>query len=107
MRNILLIGAGRSSTTLISYLVEIAEVNKWNISIVDRDISHLKYLEKNDFIKIKKFDVNDAKQRIPLIKSSDIVISMLPARMHLEVAKECIYFKKNRSEEHTSELQSR
>jgi len=95
MRNILLIGAGRSSTTLISYLVEIAEVNKWNISIVDRDISHLKYLEKNDFIKIKKFDVNDAKQRIPLIKSSDIVISMLPARMHLEVAKECIYFKKN------------
>src|SRR5690554_5380991 len=95
MRNILLIGAGRSSTSLISYLLEIALLNKWNISIVDRNISHLKYLEKNDFVNTIKFDVNDAEQRIPLIKSSDIVISMLPARMHLEVAKDCIEFKKN------------
>ncbi len=41
------------------------------------------------------FDVFNKKQREKTIKKSDIVISMLPARFHIEVAKDCITFNKH------------
>ena len=42
-----------------------------------------------------KFDVFDDEQRSEEIRKVDIVISMLPARMHYLVAKSCIRFKKD------------
>ena len=41
------------------------------------------------------FDVFDSKKRQEYIKKSDIVISMLPARFHIEVAKDCITYNKH------------
>ena len=41
------------------------------------------------------FDVNDNNQRYEEIKKSDIIVSMLPASMHILVAKDCINLKKN------------
>ena len=40
-------------------------------------------------------DVFNKKQRETEIKKADLVISMLPARFHIEVAKDCITFKKH------------
>ena len=40
-------------------------------------------------------DVFNEKQREEAVKAADIVISMLPARFHIEVAKDCITFGKN------------
>jgi saccharopine dehydrogenase-like NADP-dependent oxidoreductase len=40
-------------------------------------------------------DVFDEKQRKEAIQKADIVISMLPAHLHIEVAKDCIVYKKN------------
>jgi len=40
-------------------------------------------------------DVFNLEQRQKLIKKSDLVISMLPARFHVEVAKDCISFGKH------------
>jgi saccharopine dehydrogenase-like NADP-dependent oxidoreductase len=42
-----------------------------------------------------KFDVFDDDQRTTEVRAADIVISMLPARMHFLVAKTCVQFKKN------------
>ena len=42
-----------------------------------------------------EFDINSKQQRIDEIKKADIVISMLPARFHFEVAKDCLSLKKN------------
>lgn len=40
-------------------------------------------------------DIFKEKERQEAIKSADIVISMLPARFHIEVAKDCVEFNKN------------
>ncbi|MEX2379210.1 MAG: saccharopine dehydrogenase C-terminal domain-containing protein, partial [Vicingaceae bacterium] len=95
MRNILLIGAGRSTSSLIQYLVENAAENNWQLKIVDQSIEHLSDWLKADCLSAQKFDVNDSKTRRNLIREADVVISMLPAHMHLEVAKDCVNFKKH------------
>ena len=41
------------------------------------------------------FDVNDKNQRYEEIKKSDIIVSMLPASMHILVALDCVHLKKN------------
>ena len=41
------------------------------------------------------FDVMDDNQRVSEISNADIVISMLPASMHIIVAKDCVRLKKN------------
>ena len=38
-------------------------------------------------------DVFDKESRGNAVKNSDIVVSMLPARFHIEVAKDCITYK--------------
>ena len=96
MKNILVIGAGRSATTLISYLLDNASDNDWFISIADYSLRLAEDAVNNN----KRgsaifFDVNDTKQREDEILKSDIVVSMLPASMHIMVAKDCIRLKKN------------
>ena len=41
-----------------------------------------------------QFDVFNEVQRRDEIEKADIVVSMLPARFHVEVAKDCLHFKK-------------
>lgn len=41
------------------------------------------------------FDIFNEQQRHEEIKNADIVVSMLPAHMHIEVAKDCITFGKS------------
>ena len=96
MKHIVLIGAGRSTGSLIKYLADNAESNNWQVTIADRSFDFLssEYDEK-DFIISKVFDVYNRQMRNDLIMSSDIVISMLPAHMHIDVAKDCITHKKH------------
>lgn len=96
MKKILLIGAGRSTYSLINYLKNNSLKYNWDITIADRDISIAKErFQGIEQISIVEFDVNNEKQRKDLILGVDIVISMLPAHMHVDVAKDCIAFKKN------------
>lgn len=96
MKNILIIGAGKSSSSLIKYLLE--KSNKENLMLTIGDISTenaLKLIDNHKNAKAIQLDVFDNIQREKVIKRSDIVISMLPARFHTEVAKDCIKFKKH------------
>jgi len=96
MRNILIIGAGRSATSLIKYLLDKSEKEDLFITIGDLSIeSAQKFSNGHPNGKGIKLDVFDAPQRSQAIKSSDLVISMLPARFHIEVAKDCILYKKH------------
>ena len=96
MRNILIIGAGRSATSLIKYLLDKSEKEDLFITIGDLSIeSAQKFSNGHPNAKGIKLDVFDAPQRSQAIKSSDLVISMLPARFHIEVAKDCILYKKH------------
>ena len=96
MRNILIIGAGRSTTSLIRYLIEKSSSENLHLAIGDIALESAQELTKNHLnAKGILLDVFNEKQREEAVKAADIVISMLPARFHIEVAKDCITFGKN------------
>ena len=96
MRNILIIGAGRSASSLIKYLLRKASQENLNITIGDLslELARRKTYNHPNANPIA-LDINDNKQRQAEIQKADIVISMLPANMHIEVARDCVTYKKN------------
>ncbi|PWG04081.1 saccharopine dehydrogenase family protein [Polaribacter aquimarinus] len=96
MKNILIIGAGKSSSYLIKYLLD--KSDKENLHLIIGDISTDntdKLINNHTNAESVVLDVFNADKRQKFIKKSDIVISMLPARLHIEVAKDCITYHKN------------
>ena len=96
MRNILIIGAGRSSASLIKYLLDKSSAEKLHLIVGDisKEDAQNK-IENHPNATAIKLDVFNTQERITAIKNADIVISMLPARFHIEVAKDCITYGKN------------
>ena len=93
MRNVLIIGAGRSATSLIRYLLDKSDAEELFITIGDLSITNAqKFTDGHPNGRGILLDVFNEPQRRDAIKNSDLVISMLPARFHLEVAKDCIEF---------------
>ena len=96
MRNILIIGAGRSCTSLIKYLIDHSDKEDLFITIGDLSLENAKKITQgHPKAKGIVLDVFDAPQRAKAIQAADIVISMLPARFHIEAAKDCIKYGKN------------
>ena len=91
MKQILIIGAGRSSIFLIEYLLQKSIQFNWKITVGDVDIQLAQSkINNHSNGKAIAFDINNAKQREDEISKSDVVISMLPAFMHGDVAKDCV-----------------
>jgi len=96
MRKILIIGAGRSASSLIQYLLNHSEQEKLHLVIADLSVElALQKSNNHPNSTAIALDINNIEERQFQIKNADIVISMLPAHMHLDVAKDCILFKKN------------
>jgi saccharopine dehydrogenase-like NADP-dependent oxidoreductase len=96
MRQILIIGAGRSASSLIQYLLN--KSNEENLHLTIGDLSlELAQRKTNNHPNATAIalDIKNATQRQAEIQKADIVISMLPAHMHIEVAKDCVTFQKN------------
>lgn len=96
MRHIFVIGAGRSSSSLIKYLLENAEKENWSVTVGDisQELAASK-IKGFPNAKAIAFDVSNDIQRIREISAADIVISMLPASMHVPVAADCVALKKH------------
>ncbi len=95
-RKILIIGAGRSASCLIKYLLEKSKVENLHIIIGDKLIESAKNMANNHQNATPiTLDIFDEETRRDAIKNADIVISMLPARFHMEVAKDCITYGKS------------
>ena len=96
MRNILVIGAGRSCSSLIQYLLEKSSQEQLFITVADISLENARELiGHHPNAGALKFDVFNEEQRQTEIEKADIVISMLPARFHMEVAKDCLKFGRN------------
>ena len=96
MKKILVIGAGRSAVTLIKYLLDNSIANNWLVTVADFSIELAKKAVANHTNgKAIFFNVTDEMQRKSEIENTDIVISMLPASLHITVAKDCISLAKN------------
>ncbi len=96
MKKILILGAGLSATSLISYLLEISEEHEWEVTVADCVLAMAqKKVGNNKNGRAIEFNVNDEKQRSDEISRADLVVSMLPASMHPIVAKCCVSFNKH------------
>lgn len=96
MRKILVIGAGKSASFLIKYLLDKSTSENLHIIIGDVNIQHAKKLIGNhENAQAIVLDVFDKSSREQAVENADIVVSMLPARFHIEVAKDCITFGKH------------
>ncbi|OSY87322.1 saccharopine dehydrogenase [Tenacibaculum holothuriorum] len=96
MRKILIIGAGRSSSSLIKYLLDKSSTENLHITIGDVSVENAQSkINNHSNASAIQLDVFNADQRVEAIKNADIVISMLPARFHIEVAKDCVTYNKH------------
>ena len=96
MRNILIIGAGRSASSLIKYLLDKSDQENLHLTIGDLSLALAQQKTNNhENATAIALDICDENQRKTEIQKADIVISMLPAHLHIAVAKDCIAFKKH------------
>jgi saccharopine dehydrogenase-like NADP-dependent oxidoreductase len=96
MKNILVIGAGLSASSMLRYFTNNAEKYDWYLKVGDQN-GDLAKSKVGHCDRAEGFELNglDPLQRQPLIEWADLVVSMLPARFHIDVAKDCIRFKTN------------
>ena len=95
MRKILIVGAGKSSPYLIKYLLDKSQEEELLIHITDLDTNHIKKYQKYENCKVSPINISSEKEREEFISESDLVISMLPARFHIILAKSCLKLKRN------------
>ncbi len=91
MKKILVIGAGRSTGSLITYLLKNASAHNWSVTVTDMDIALAsEKVNGHPNGTATTFDVTNDTERKAMIASHDVVVSMLPATMHGNVAKDCV-----------------
>ena len=96
MKNIFVIGAGRTATALINYLLDNASEHNWNVCVGDSDYGLAQQKTGNHPSgRAIKFDALNEEERAGEISGADIVISFLPPSMHELIAVECLKQKTN------------
>jgi saccharopine dehydrogenase-like NADP-dependent oxidoreductase len=89
MKKILILGAGRSTTALISYLEKNAGKFGWEITIGDASLKQAGE-KASPVTRIVELDVFNEQGLEEEVKNADVVVSMLPARFHPVVAMACL-----------------
>jgi saccharopine dehydrogenase-like NADP-dependent oxidoreductase len=100
MQSILILGAGRSSSSLINYLLAQAKIYDWQVTVGDFSEQAAKdrignSSQGNAIRNAIRFDITDAEASRAAIASTDIVVSLIPAHLHPLVAKICLSEKKH------------
>ncbi|GAB2548863.1 saccharopine dehydrogenase family protein [Rufibacter soli] len=91
MKKILLLGAGRSASVLIDYLLHHAGPEGWQVAIGDVSVAHLPLaVQQHAAVRTFAIDVLDEAQREAEVAQADVVISLLPAIFHPLVAQSCL-----------------
>ncbi|MBL0358779.1 MAG: saccharopine dehydrogenase NADP-binding domain-containing protein [Chitinophagaceae bacterium] len=96
MKTILLLGAGKSATALIDYLIDTARENKWKLIIADANKEQILAKTNNSpFAEAVSLDITNEQERSALIERAHLVISMMPPSLHFLVAKDCVEYRKH------------
>jgi len=89
-------GAGLSSSVLIDYLLRNAEEQNWFVRVGDMNLKNAQdKVKDHERAEAFEFNVTNEIQRLKEISNADLIISMLPAHMHVEVARQCVGLKKH------------
>lgn len=96
MKNIFIIGAGLSATSLIDYLLKHSQTYEWQVTVGDISLTTARAkIADHPNGRAIYFNINDQQARIAEISRTDLVVSMLPESMHPLVARECLKFDKH------------
>ncbi|MGB5275375.1 MAG: saccharopine dehydrogenase C-terminal domain-containing protein, partial [Flavobacteriaceae bacterium] len=91
LRNILVVGAGKSTSYLLDYFLEKSAPEKLHLTIGDLHPEGIpEKIRKHTACKVIQLDIFNDIERKQAISDSDIVVSMLPARFHIKVAEDCL-----------------
>ncbi len=93
MKKILVIGAGRSTSALISYLEEQSDIMNWSITVADRNFALNQ--RSSPVLQRIPIDIFNEEQLNSEIQNSDLVISMVPAMFHPVIARSCLKYNKS------------
>lgn len=96
MKKILILGAGRSASSLIKYLLDNAKQHQFEVTVADTSLELVKQKTGgHPSARPIALDIADEKQTHDEISKADIVISMLPAFLHPKIATQCVAMKKS------------
>ena len=96
LKTVLLIGAGKSATVLINYLLKETELYKWKFIIADANKEQVLAKTNNSrFAEVLQLDITNDKQREKIIQRAHVVISMMPPSLHFLIAKDCVELRKH------------
>ncbi len=94
-KKILLIGAGRSATVLVNYLLKQSEVYQTYVTVADIQIELAQSKVKNHpRARAISFSIEDDTAK-EIIAAHDIVISLLPPALHSKAAVICLEYNKH------------
>lgn len=95
-KNILVLGAGRSSAALIAYLLQQATQFAWKITVGDVVLkqaqAHVGTHPNGEAI---TFSIDDTEASSATIATADVVISLMPAHLHPKAAELCLKHRKH------------
>jgi saccharopine dehydrogenase-like NADP-dependent oxidoreductase len=96
MQHILLLGAGKSATILIDYLLHEAREHNWHIHIADVNAELIKSKTGDSSLATAHgINLEDEEKTDVLISVADLVISLLPPSLHIKIARKCLQQKKH------------
>ncbi|MGP8214962.1 MAG: saccharopine dehydrogenase C-terminal domain-containing protein [Bacteroidia bacterium] len=96
MKNILIFGAGRSASSLITYLLNNAKKYNYQVTVADTSIDLVKQkTQGHPSSRPIALDISNEQETHNEISKADIVISMLPAFLHPKIAGQCVSIKKS------------
>jgi saccharopine dehydrogenase-like NADP-dependent oxidoreductase len=91
VKQVLVLGAGKSSPFLIAHLLELAGTHDWFVTVGDVDVEVARrHVGRHPRGAALAFDINDAHLRSAQIEKSDVVVNMLSPVFQDLVAWDCV-----------------
>lgn len=92
MKRIVLIGAGLSTKSLVPYLKDRLVSQQWYLRVLDRDLKVAQHRlgKETSQCSAAAIDISDTALLELELADTDVAISMVPAHMHMNVAKACL-----------------
>ncbi|WP_276168218.1 saccharopine dehydrogenase family protein [Zobellia alginiliquefaciens] len=95
-RNILVIGAGKSTSYLLDYFLDKSEEEELHLTIGDLNPDTISQsISNHRNCTVFELNIQNEVARQQAIAESDIVVSMLPAFLHIKIAADCIALSKH------------
>ncbi|MFM7839579.1 MAG: saccharopine dehydrogenase C-terminal domain-containing protein, partial [Chitinophagaceae bacterium] len=96
MKAILVVGAGRSATSLIDFLTRETAALGWSLCVADGNPAlAASKTGSARHVKAIGLNVEDEQDCLTEVQKADLVISLLPPHLHVHLAKACLKAKKH------------